>query len=146
MRSNSLYLSQVHPVCSWHTLRFLRKFTASCTGTCIHHLDCNSNSRASSQYISILQMSLTISVLSIAYNVLHMYGVTSPLPPCSSLLFPRLLHQLWWFLKLYVIEMARACREYCRTLESLLFTYYFRENRVTQDSRTRSFDHSNHSH
>lgn len=146
MRWNSLWLSQVHPVCSWHTLRILRKSTASSTATCIHHLDCNSNSRATSQYICILQMSLIISVISIAYNVLHVYSVRSPLPHCSSLNFPRLLHQLWWFLKLYVIEMARACREYCRTLESLLFAYCFRENRVIQDSRTRSFHHSNPSH
>ena len=127
-------------------LRFPRKSTASSTAICIQPLDCNWNSQASSQYISILQMSLTVAVLSIAYNVLNVYGVASMLPPCSSLLFPRLLRQLWWFLKLYVIEMARACREYCRTLESLLFTYCFRDNRITQDSWTRLFDHSNPSH
>jgi hypothetical protein len=80
----------------------------------IHHLDRNWNSQASGYYVSILQLSFTISVLSIAYSVLYVYVVTSPLPPCSFLLFPPLVYQLCLFFNLHLIGLARACGEYYR--------------------------------
>lgn len=48
-------------------IRFLRKSAV----VRIHHLNCNWNSQASGHYVSLLQLSFTISVLSIAYNVLY---------------------------------------------------------------------------
>lgn len=91
---------------------FLRKSTAGR----IHHLDRNWNLQASGHYVSILQLSFTVSVLSSACNVLYVYVVTLPLPPCSSILFPPLLYQLCRFFKLHLIELARACDEYYRHL------------------------------